>query len=517
MQKKFWIYTISLLVFFTKVSAFEKTVDSERGIYKLHFSTDYNQIPIRQMHTWRVRVSDAQGEAFIPGNIAIDGGMPSHGHGLPSEPKFTHYLGDGELQLDGILFNMLGTWELRVTLIGPVGMDTAILSINLPIAEHVSNRTQLGSNLAQLSLLHLDNLQKPTDNSNRFLTNKIARSLGQRLFFDKKLSATHLVSCASCHQPEKLFTDGRRLSVGSAATKRHAPTLLGVAYSKWFYWDGRRDSLWSQAITPIESKGEMDNDRTAVVHYLLTHKDYSSMLKQLESSINYAELEGIAEHASPYGDSTTKNAWNTLSSEQQHAINTVFAIVGKSLAAFVATLQHQYSRLDLAIDAMKVGKEPKLAQKEREGMKLFLDTSKTDCLRCHNGPLLTNQGFHNVGTGPSPGSAFDYGRMYGLQAVSYDIFNCLGRYSDANDNCSHVIFSLRTKQPYTVNGAFKVPTLRGISKTAPYMHDGRFTTLKGVIEFYRNPPDPKYTPHELRPLRLTDEETNALIAFLRIL
>ncbi len=508
---------IALCLPVTSAIAFEQSVISEHGFYTIEFSNHLDHLPLRQMHTWQVKILDENGNDFIPGNISINGGMPSHGHGLPSEPKFTRYLGNGKLQLEGVLFNMAGAWELRVTLTGPKGLDTAVLAFDIPVGEKATSLTQKDSLLTQLRSLHLNNLPPPTDKSNRFITNKTAQDFGESLFFDRELSASGTVSCASCHQPEKLFTDGRKLSFGSTILKRHAPTLLGIAYSKWFYWDGRRDSLWSQAVTPIESKGEMDNDRTAVAHYLWSRNEYREKILQLEPSIKYAELENITKHASPFGDSSIKSAWNELNPNQQHIINTIFILAGKSLATYISTLQHQESKFDMAIDSLIESDDSKLTAEEYQGMQIFLDTAKSDCLRCHNGPLLTNHGFHNIGTGPNSDGTFDYGRVFGIQAAGYDIFNCLGKYSDDHNACGHIKFAQRTKNSQTINGAFKVPTLRGISKTAPYMHDGRFLTIDEVVEFYRNPPDLTATSHDILPLQLTDEEAHSLIAFLKIL
>ncbi|MEM8607914.1 MAG: hypothetical protein AAGF92_12460 [Myxococcota bacterium] len=108
------------------------------------------------------------------------------------------------------------------------------------------------------------------------------------------------------------------------------------------------------------------------------------------------------------------------------------------------------------------------------------------------------------------------GRIAGLQAVLLDEFNCLGRHSDDRTNCAE----LEHLAPEAhLAGAFKVPSLRGVANTAPYMHDGRFDSLREVLEFYRAPPNPSPAmPHELTPLpHLSDTDLANLEAFLRTL
>ena len=149
------------------------------------------------------------------------------------------------------------------------------------------------------------------------------------------------------------------------------------------------------------------------------------------------------------------------------------------------------------------------------GIKLFLDSNKTQCLRCHNGPLFSNLGFHNIGSGFINGKLLDYGRILGLQAVRYDIFNCTGAFSDAaKESCSALRFALKREVPGFFKGAFKVPSLRNIAITAPYFHDGRYKSLQDVIAHYREPPE---VSGELQPLDLSDEEVHQLIAFLNML
>ncbi|MGL4651653.1 MAG: cytochrome-c peroxidase, partial [Caldilineaceae bacterium] len=125
------------------------------------------------------------------------------------------------------------------------------------------------SERAAIASLALDSLPPlPPDPSNRFADDPAAATLGRTLFFDARLSASGTVSCASCHLPEKFFTDGRPLAQGEGAFARHTMSLLGAAWSPWLTWDGKADSLWSQALLPLENAQEHGLDRTAFAHLL---------------------------------------------------------------------------------------------------------------------------------------------------------------------------------------------------------------------------------------------------------
>jgi len=113
----------------------------------------------------------------------------------------------------------------------------------------------------------------PVDPTNAVADNPWAAQLGQFLFFDENLSGNNEVSCATCHDPEQGFGDGERLSTGVSTTGRHAQSLWNIGFNRWFFWDGRCDNMWCQAIGPIEASTEMAGDRTAIAHYLANNSD----------------------------------------------------------------------------------------------------------------------------------------------------------------------------------------------------------------------------------------------------
>jgi cytochrome c peroxidase len=200
-------------------------------------------------------------------------------------------------------------------------------------------------------------------------------------------------------------------------------------------------------------------------------------------------------------------------------INQVYANVGKALAAYERTLLPRPSRFDRYISTLDT--DPKsvtvspLTADEIAGAKLFIDDRKTQCLRCHNGPMLTNGGFHNIGTGSFRGDRLDFGRVFGLRSVLLDEFNCLGPFSDAEpDACSELRF-LNKEAHIPLEGAFRTPSLRNVAATAPYGHDGRFADLDQVLRHYNHPPSlQEVGPHELKPMGLTEVELAQLRAFL---
>ena len=520
-----------------------KKVVTESGAYLVRLRPREDHFLIGESQAWIASITDAQGIAFTPSVLYLDGGMPGHGHGLPSAPRFTQHLGGADYLLEGMTLNMPGDWRFVVTVGGAAGTDSAVFDLNIQPGEIGASEQTSPANaaspwssteLALIESLRLDKLKPPVDESNRFLGNAKAIAVGEALFNEVGLSATGEVSCATCHQADKGFADGKRFSVGSKQTVRHTPALLGISHADWFYWDGRRDSLWAQAITPIETVGEMDNNRTDAIRFIANHPDYSSAFRELasEEAAFFPELSDTQRFpigASPFG--AGKLSWHRMAQTDKTNINRAYATLGKFLASFEATLQHKAGAFDqwASTEAVKANSQGNpFGADEQAGLKLFLDLPKTQCLRCHNGALFTNQGFHNVATSESlisdpTRSSHDFGRMLGLQAVIVDPFNCSGEFSDASsEGCQHLTFARRQNLNETIDGAFKVPSLRNLQNTAPYFHDGRFATLEDVMEHYRNQKTDGKGERvdrvsEVPDIDITDTERDQLVAFLKAL
>jgi cytochrome c peroxidase len=374
-----------------------------------------------------------------------------------------------------------------------------------------------------LRSLSLESLGSPPDNpSNRVADSKRAVGFGRQLFFDESLSIDGTLSCAGCHKTDRAYTDGLALAEGVERTARNTPTLFGVAFQNWFYWDGRRDSLWSQALIPFEAPSEMASSRVAVVRAVLTNPEYRAQYQALFGEPPDFDWAALPQQATPLGVSARQNAWYRLPRATQQLINEVFSNVGKALEAFQRTLDPPKTRFDQFVSALLEGKADKVRElaspREIRGMRLFIDGERGQCLRCHNGPMLSNGGFHNIGTGKFSGQNMDFGRVFGLQAVVIDEFNCLGKYSDARPDQCETLNHLSQDPHQILYGAFKTPTLRYLDQTGPYFHDGRFESLQAVVDYYAEPPiKGRNQAHELMPLDLAADERDALVAFLKML
>lgn len=361
-----------------------------------------------------------------------------------------------------------------------------------------------------------ENLPPNTNASNRFANNQQAAEFGEQLFFDKRLSLDATLSCASCHQPERAFTDGLPKAKGIHETGRNTQSIIGSAYQSWFYWDGRKDSLWAQALVPFEAANEMASNRIQILRLIGKDENYRRQYQALFGPFpSIIFQKQLPDNAGPWGDTITRNNWFRIPPSTQHVINKAYANVGKSVAAYMRSLPIPETRFDRYIKVLLSRGESEaneiLSLDEQAGLKLFIDHNKTHCLRCHNGPLLSNSDFHNIGTGTFEGKDLDFGRYLGILALQRDEFNCLGKYSDAKPEACQNLRFLPSKLHEELKGAFKTPSLRNLNKTGPYFHDGRFQSLEEVLRHYLTKPT---TDSELPHIVLTEEEQQALLAFI---
>jgi cytochrome c peroxidase len=332
--------------------------------------------------------------------------------------------------------------------------------------------------LASLSLKQLP--AAPLDASNAVERLPAAIALGQRLFNDARFSSNGAVSCASCHDPQKQFQDGLPVGRGVGTGSRRAMPIVGAGYGSWQFWDGRKDSLWAQALGPLEDAVEHGGNRTRCVHLVAEHyrKEYEALFKPMPSS------DGLPKDAGPKGSADEQAAWAAMGVRQRDDVSRVFANIGKAIAAYEKSLQHEPSRLDRYVDAVLAGDPaaPGMLQaNEVRGLRLFI--GKAQCVSCHNGPLFTDQQFHNTGVPPRNAALPDRGRAAATAQVRGDEFNCLGRFSDAQpQQCQELRFMV-SDDP-ALEGAFKTPGLRGVAQRPPYMHAGQFNTLEQVVRHY---------------------------------
>ncbi|MBK9569810.1 MAG: cytochrome-c peroxidase [Chitinophagaceae bacterium] len=265
--------------------------------------------------------------------------------------------------------------------------------------------------------------------------------LGKMLFFDTRLSGSGKISCATCHQPELNWTDGKEKSIGheGAVNKRNSPSIQNSWFYNRLFWDGRSKDLQDQAFAPINSESEMHSEMHEVMHKLSRSKGYKEMF------------------TNAFGDDE---------------INPF--LMTEAIATFEKTIISGTSRFDDFL----AGEKNALTNSELRGLHLF--RTKARCMNCHNGPLFSDNQFHNSGF--SGGDAGYY-------------------------NVTHKDID---------KGKFKTPSLRDVARTGPWMHDGQFNDLGQIISRYSLA---KFPPGEadalLQNLGLNSKEQKDLLAFLK--
>lgn len=239
--------------------------------------------------------------------------------------------------------------------------------------------------------------------------------LGKALFFDTRLSGSGKISCATCHQPELHWTDGKEKSVGheGAITKRNSPTIANCWFYKQLFWDGRAKDLQDQAFGPINSETEMHSEMPEVMMKLRGVKGYRDLFKRA------------------FGD-------EGIDPDRMTA----------AIATFEKTIVSNKSRFDLFLE----GDRNALTDKELRGLHLFRTTAR--CMNCHNGPLFSDNQFHNNGFSLDSNQVVEKGR-YEVTHKDEDL------------------------------GKFKTPSLRDVMHTGPWMHNGKMKSIEAIIGNYK--------------------------------
>jgi cytochrome c peroxidase len=319
----------------------------------------------------------------------------------------------------------------------------------------------------------------PPDPSNAHADDPLALSLGDGLFEDGGLSPTG-VACRSCHQIANGFTDALAVGHGVADVTRNTPTVLGAGLVRWPFWDGRVDSVWAQALGPIESAREMGSSRLYVAHRIADFHgaEYEAVFGALPDLADVARFPAAGQP----GDA----AWDAMSAADQETVNRIFSNAGKAIEAYERSL----SPPPTAFDAYVAGDASALSELERDGLREFF---RDGCAECHFGPLLSNGAFHAIDMpGFGTGASLDVGRIAAFDVLAASPFRRQGVFSDAA-----IVDPLAglTALPESTRGAFRTPTLRSLSSTAPYGHAGTFTALRDVVLHYAR----IRTPHDVDP------------------
>ena len=269
--------------------------------------------------------------------------------------------------------------------------------------------------------------------------------LGKRLFFDKNLSKDRRISCATCHDPTKGFSNGKAFAQGVSGqhSTRNVPSIVNRLFGRTQFWDGRAETLESQAMGPLFNPNEMAMDEHLLLTRIRADRVYQRLFQQAFKT--EPSLDGVLQ----------------------------------AIAAFEQTLLSGST----AFDRYEWnGEKTALSTKAVRGLVLF--RGKARCSTCHIGTNFTDERFHNIGAGMGSGQK-DPGRS-AVTKLSEDF------------------------------GKFKTPTLRNITLTAPYMHDGSLATLEDVIAFYDQ--GGRLNPNldkEIKPLQLTETEKAELLEFLK--
>ncbi|MBM3841269.1 MAG: cytochrome-c peroxidase [Verrucomicrobia bacterium] len=362
----------------------------------------------------------------------------------------------------------------------------------------------------------------PHDPRNRHSSDARAVALGRQLFYDPRLSANGSISCATCHDPSRHWTDGKRVAEGLGRVARNTPTLWNVAYNRWQFWDGRRDTLWAQSVAPIENVNEMGSNRLRIYWRVAeepgmrrAYEDLFGSLPALDSGKETRDARPVAEDPRH----PMHRAWLALTDADRDRVNRCMSNLGKAVEAFERTMitpEAAFDRFGAGLRRRDQSAMDSMAPAALRGLRLFI--GRGQCVLCHSGPNFTDREFHNIGLDRGAGE-LDTGRFRGIEAVKADEFNGNGVYSDDLSLTANIALHYVAQQPNNL-GEFKTPTLRNVARTAPYMHDGRFADLRAVLSFYSRldqQPAIGHREESLRPLNLSARDMDDLIAFLESL
>ena len=332
------------------------------------------------------------------------------------------------------------------------------------------------------------------DPSNRASGQPAAIELGARLFVDPRLSPTGAVACVTCHQPDRHWTDARARARGLVDLPRNTPALANLRLQRWYGWGGGADSLWLASLRPLLDAREFGSSPATIARIYRLDADLACRYRRA------------------FGESPTTQIEQPVD---------VMVNTAKALAAFQETLTTGRTPFDEFRDALARGDAAAAARYPRraqQGLKLFI--GRGSCIACHNGPNFSNGEFADVGIPHfvAPGQV-DAGRYEDLQRLRANPYSQLGRHSDDAQRTDAQAMRLAVLEPRHW-GEFKVPSLRNVAVTAPYMHNGSLPALRVVMLHYSTLDESRIHASAqplLRPLRLAPQDIDALLAFLESL
>ena len=329
------------------------------------------------------------------------------------------------------------------------------------------------------------------DPSNRVDGRRAAIEFGALLFFDPRLSSDGRFSCAGCHLPPRAFQDGLPLAASRAGATRNTPTLLDGTHRRWFGWDGAQDSLWAASLSPLLNADEMGQSPAGLA---------ATVRREAHFAAAYRKAFGAA----PGSDAEK-----------------ITVDVAKALAAYQATLVSPRTPFDDFRDALARGDDAAAARyppAAQRGLRLFVGEAR--CNVCHAGAAFSNGEFADIGVPFFVSGGVDPGRHGGLQKLLASRMNRLGPHNDAGAADARAVATRHVIVEPRHFGEFRVPGLRQLVHTAPYMHNGSLARVEDVVQHYSALNEERlHADGEriLRRLDLTPQQAADLAAFLRSL
>jgi len=424
--------------------------------------------------------------------------------------------------------------------------ETKNVTVSMPTFSLVEQKI-----IQSLSSRNYDDTQAT---GNKLSGNLDAIKWGEQLFFDKRLSGDGTMACASCHNPKTAWTKHEaktNLREGHQAA-RHVPHLWNVRYNRWYLWDGSADSLWSQALMPIENAAEMASSRvqiaTLIINTPALKQTYQQLFEKMPVRLVNADLplRGKPNSALKKNNNdkdVLDQQWQQLDTVIQTDINTLFTNIGKAIASFEETIISKNSAFDqfadqlleqsntlinLQKDADKAKsiqstvqtsliKNAAISAQAAQGLKLFI--GKAGCVSCHSGAHFSDHEFHQSFLKPINLNE-DLGRYNAIDTLHNNPFNADSRFYDRTANKQDNKLEYIYKN-VAFRGQFKTPSLRNIASTYPYMHTGEFNDLEEVVNYYthisKRTQGNKHQETLLKSLPLSKREQQYVVEFLHTL
>ena len=356
-----------------------------------------------------------------------------------------------------------------------------------------------------------EELWEPACPAGRTCPSKEIIGLGRSLFLSPAISPVRR-SCATCHEPAYGYGASATTTLRFKDLPRSIPSLLNLSHHRWYFWDGRTDQLWQQALGPLESEAEMNSHRLFMVAAVESDSRLraaavaggaldSQELIALRTTVGHPSIGDCL------GTDSCERVWQALSGDQRAVVEATAHKLLLSLAAFQLSLKSRWTAYD---DYLASGKG--LSDRQLRGMKLFFGEAR--CSSCHSGPAMTDAGFHNLLLPSPPGRAVeDPGRFHGIQHL-----RALVTSGDMGYVPSEITMHLDMNN--SVWGQFKTPSIRNIEGRSEFMHNGVFKSLRDVLRYYNTFVGAQVVNHHpnllLSPLNFREEQLDELEAFLNV-